>query len=56
MPENGYYHNNLAIVYFQKKNYRLAIQHCDRALELGARVHPDFLKEIEPYRKEKPKR
>lgn len=44
-------HNNLAVVYYAKKKYNLAIRHCDRALELGYKVKEEFLKCLEPYRK-----
>ncbi|RZB32809.1 MAG: hypothetical protein SRB2_04220, partial [Desulfobacteraceae bacterium Eth-SRB2] len=45
-------HNNLAIVYFEKKKYNLAIKHVDKAVELGYEVDPELLKEIETFRKE----
>ena len=44
-------HFNLAISYFQQKKYDLAIKHCDRAIELGNKVDPEFLKLLKPYRK-----
>ena len=44
-------HNNLAVAYYDEKQYALAIEHCDRAIELGYKVHPEFLKLLEPYRK-----
>lgn len=43
--------NNLAVAYYCKEEFILAIEHCDKAIELGYRVHPKFLKELEPYRK-----
>ncbi len=43
-------HNNLAVVYFYEEQYDLAIQHCDRAIKLGLRIHPGFLKDLEEYR------
>lgn len=50
-PDNAGAHNNLAIAYYCKEEYILAIKHCVKAIELGYRVHPGFLKELEPYRK-----
>ena len=44
-------HNNLAIAYLEKKHYEMAVQHCDKAVELGYNVAPEILKEIEKYRK-----
>ena len=43
-------HNNLAIAYLEKKAYDLAVEHCDRALELGYDVAPEILKEIDAHR------
>lgn len=43
-------HINLAVTYYDEKQYTLAIHHCDRAVGLGHRVHPGFLKALEPYR------
>lgn len=44
-------HNSLAVLYYYKKEIALAIRHCDRALELGYKVHPEFL-EILKYLKQ----
>ncbi|MDD4979993.1 MAG: tetratricopeptide repeat protein [Candidatus Omnitrophica bacterium] len=51
-------HNNLAVAYYYyKKQYGLAAKHCDQAAELGYKVNPDFLKQLQPYRKSpKPKK
>jgi len=43
-------HNNLAVAYYFRGDYRLAIEHCDQAIELGFRPHPQFLKQLELYR------
>ena len=43
-------HNNLSVAYYRDKQYNLAIEHCDKALELGHNIHPEFLKLLEPYR------
>lgn len=51
-PDFADAHNNLAVAYYYyKKQYGLAIKHCDKAIELGYKVHPDFLKLLEPFRK-----
>lgn len=50
-PNNPDGHYNLAASYSQKKKYRLAITHCDRAIELGYRADPEFLKLLEQYRR-----
>jgi len=45
---NAYY--NLSLIYFYEKQFDLAIQYCDKAIELGYRVDPEFLKLLEPFR------
>ncbi|MFA4854060.1 MAG: tetratricopeptide repeat protein [Candidatus Omnitrophota bacterium] len=42
---------NLAVFYFQRKQYNLAIKHCDKVTELGDKVDPKFLLLLKPYRK-----
>ncbi len=49
-PNLAVAYNNLAVAYYFKKEYGLAIEHCDKAIELGYKVHPGFLKDLEPYR------
>ena len=44
-------HNNLAVSYYYKGEYSLAIEHFDRAMELGQEVDPEWLKDLEEYRK-----
>ncbi|MDY6793578.1 MAG: tetratricopeptide repeat protein [Thermodesulfobacteriota bacterium] len=44
-------HNNLTVAYLEKEHYAMAVQHCDKAVELGYEVAPEILKEIEKYRK-----
>jgi len=44
-------YNNLAVLYYIFNQFDLAINHCDKAVELGYKVSPDLLKLIEPYRK-----
>ena len=43
-------HNNLALVYYSKENYKLALVHCDKAVELGGSVNPKLLESLKPYR------
>lgn len=50
-PNSAVAHNNLAVVYYSKGQYGLAIEHCDRAIELGYRVDPRTLEALKPYRK-----
>jgi len=45
-------HSNLAVAYFYTGQYGLAIEHCDKAVKLGAAVNPDFLKQLEGFRKQ----
>ena len=49
-PNYDAVYNNLAIIYYYQKQYDLAIKYCDKARELGFKVHPDFLKTLEQYR------
>jgi tetratricopeptide (TPR) repeat protein len=42
-------HNDLAVAYYYKKQYNLAIRHCNKAIGLGYKVHPEFLKRLEPF-------
>jgi len=43
---NGDAHNNLAVLYFYSGKLDLAKHHLNRAIELGSKVHPDFLKQL----------
>ncbi|MCP3873105.1 MAG: tetratricopeptide repeat protein, partial [Desulfobacteraceae bacterium] len=43
-------HNNLAVAYLELKDYKKAIEHCDKARELGYDVVEDLLVELEPHR------
>jgi tetratricopeptide (TPR) repeat protein len=45
-------HYGLAAAYYDKKQYQLAIKHCDEAIKHGLRIPSEFLKELEPYRQE----
>jgi spermidine synthase len=43
-------HNSLAVAYYYKENYKLAIIHCDKAVELGVSIDPKLLELLKPYR------
>jgi tetratricopeptide (TPR) repeat protein len=49
-PDFAPVHNNLTIAYLENKEYALAVEHCDKALELGYEVAPEILKEIDTHR------
>jgi hypothetical protein len=49
-PSFSVAHNNLAIAYLENGEYEMAVEHCDKAVELGYEVAPEILKEIEQYR------
>ncbi len=44
-------HFNLSKFYFSKKQYGLAIEHCDKIIESGGSVDESLLKLLQPYRK-----
>jgi tetratricopeptide (TPR) repeat protein len=50
-PNFAVAHNNLAITYIEKGEFRSAISHADRAVKLGYTVAPEILAILEPYRK-----
>jgi tetratricopeptide (TPR) repeat protein len=50
-PDFAIAHNNLAINYLEKKEYDLAVTHCDKARSLGYDVAPEILAEIDQHRK-----
>jgi Tfp pilus assembly protein PilF len=43
-------YNNLGIAYLEKGEYALAVQHLDKALDLGYEVAPGIMDEIKKYR------
>ena len=49
-PDFARAHNNLSIFYFYQKQYKLAIEYCDKAKALGF-VNPVFVEALKPYRK-----
>jgi len=48
-PDYAEPYNNLSIFYFYQRQYKLAIEYCDRANELGF-VNPALLDVLKPYR------
>lgn len=49
-PDYGDVHNNLAIIYYLEKEYTKAVNHCDRALEMGAKIHPGFIEQLNKFK------
>lgn len=49
-PNYAEAHYNLAAAYYHKKQYKLAIEHCDKAREFGYSVQL-LLEYLKPYRK-----
>lgn len=52
-PVLGLAHNNLAVAYFYDKNYDLALEHCDKAIEYGYKVDPKLLELLSAHRNKK---
>jgi tetratricopeptide (TPR) repeat protein len=44
-------HKNLAVACYTRKEYNLAIKHCDKAIELGFEVPNELLQSLEAHRK-----
>jgi tetratricopeptide (TPR) repeat protein len=44
-------HKNIAVYYYETRQYDLAVQYADKALALGAELHPAFLEALKPFRK-----
>ncbi|MCG8614709.1 MAG: tetratricopeptide repeat protein [Desulfobacterales bacterium] len=43
-------HNNLAVAYLEKEDFPKAIEHCDKALQLGYEVPQELQAELAPHR------
>jgi protein O-mannosyl-transferase len=52
-PRSAVTHFNLAVGYFERKDYDVAATHLDIALAMGYQAPQDFIKLLEPYRKNK---
>ncbi|MFH1191277.1 MAG: tetratricopeptide repeat protein, partial [Candidatus Omnitrophota bacterium] len=52
-PDFTVAHFNLSVFYFLRKEYALALEHCDQLRALGAQVDARFLEELKPFRNKK---
>ncbi len=50
-PDLALIHNDLAVAHYYKRDYGLAIKHCDKAIGLGYKVEPGFLDSLKKHRK-----
>lgn len=50
VPDFPVAHNNLAVAYLEKEEYAKAIEHCDKAMELGYEVPRELQDELAPHR------
>lgn len=46
-------YNNLSAAYYYNKQYALAIENMDKAVELGYKVAPELLEALKPYKEQK---
>jgi len=53
-PNNALVHNNIAVVFFRKGDFRAAWEHVQKAGALGFKIHPDFLKALKEKIKDTP--
>ncbi|MBU2621593.1 MAG: tetratricopeptide repeat protein [Proteobacteria bacterium] len=49
-PNFAVAHNNLAISYMENGQFDKAVEHCNKAIELGYTVAPEILQELEQYK------
>jgi hypothetical protein len=49
-PKYAEVHYNLAIIYYEKQEFKLSAQHADQAGRLGIVVNPKLLERLKPYR------
>jgi len=49
-PDYADAHYGLSAAYYYVGEYSLAIRHCDKAIELGYQVRPEFLDDLKPHR------
>jgi tetratricopeptide (TPR) repeat protein len=49
-PQHPEAYYNLAVIYYEKGEFKLAIQHSDQAVKFGKNVDPKFLERLKPYR------
>lgn len=50
-PDDGNLHNNIAVLYYQQGSHAEAWDHAQKALALGGKVDPEFLKELKRVKK-----
>lgn len=43
-------HNNLAVAYIELKDFKKALEHCDKAISLGYEMPQDIVNELESHR------
>jgi tetratricopeptide (TPR) repeat protein len=49
-PNYAEAHYNLGVIYYAKREFKLAVQHLDEAVKLGKDVDPKFLERLSSYR------
>jgi tetratricopeptide (TPR) repeat protein len=49
-PKYAEVHYNLAIIYYEKQEFKLSAQYADQAGRLGIVVDPKLLERLKPYR------
>jgi len=55
-PDYAVAYVNLAVVSYAAEDFEAAVRYSDEAQRLGAEVHPEFLRLLEPYRKKESRR
>ncbi len=50
-PRDPVAHRELALTYYEQEQYGLAVEHYDRAVELGSPADPEFSRNLEAHRK-----
>ncbi|MEE8359476.1 MAG: tetratricopeptide repeat protein, partial [Candidatus Omnitrophota bacterium] len=49
-PNHPLAHKNISIAYFREGRYALAAKHCERAIELGCEMDPEFIENLKKYK------
>jgi Tfp pilus assembly protein PilF len=49
-PKYGIAHVNMAVVYHKKGDNKKAIEHCEKAIDLGTHVPPQLLSLLKSFR------
>jgi len=50
LNNHGDTHFNLSVAYYYKKNYAVALFHCEKAKDFGMEINPKFLEVLKSYR------